>query len=154
MPCFNRPEREREQIGGEPTARDFVEEISQHLKPYEPQRGPDRSIIELIARPEELHGQQVRVIGYVTLLIEGTAIYLSAHDAQHGISKNGIWLSVPSDDWKEWDKCHAKYALVEGTYNAKALGHMDAFSGTIEQIVRLEPWPVFLSFEVTKHDPA
>jgi hypothetical protein len=137
MPCFN-PERERDTAGS--ANQDLLQQILKHAKPYEPVRGPGRSIIELIANPEELHGQRVRVIGYVLLEREGTMIYLSEHDAKHGISKNAIWLSIPSGSWQDCYKCHAKYALVEGTYSAKHLGHKDACSGAIEEIVRFEPW--------------
>src|SRR4051812_12127251 len=69
MPCFN-PEREREPAGS--ANQDLVWQFLKHAKPYEPKRGPGRSIIELIANPEELHGQQVRVTGYVLLEREGT----------------------------------------------------------------------------------
>lgn len=59
MPCLN-PERELKTAGSANQA--LAQHFLKYAKPYEPKRGPGRSIIELIAHPEELHGQQIRVI--------------------------------------------------------------------------------------------
>lgn len=48
---------------------------------YLPNPGPDDclqdvSLVELIARPEKFDGKRARFIGFLTILFEGTAIYL------------------------------------------------------------------------------
>ena len=33
------------------------------------------------------------------------------------------------------------YVLVEGRFNAKQHGHLDLYSGKIEGVTRMVPWP-------------
>jgi hypothetical protein len=106
--------------------------------PARVQRIEDRSIIELIANPEKFDGREIQVVGYVQLLIEGTAVYLSETDARHGIMKNGLWLDVPPAG-SPFGACHGKYSCVRGTFSAADHGHMAAFSGALHEITRLEP---------------
>lgn len=122
---------------------ELVEEILKSAKPCEePQRGPIYSIIELIACPDSFHGKGVRVIGFVNLAHEGTAIYLSSEDYKNRISKNGLWLEITPELWTKYAECNDKYVLVEGIYNSKHLGHMGLFSGAIQEITRFEVWPL------------
>ena len=50
-----------------------------------PERGVRRSIIELIANPEQFHGETIRVIGSAAMAPEGAALYLSREDRVHHI---------------------------------------------------------------------
>lgn len=107
---------------------------------------PDRplavSLIRLIANPDAFDGKRVRVFGYVRVEHEGTAVYLHREDYVRGLSKNGLWLAA-SDSAPAGSREAAvqnRYALVEGRFNTKKTGHMGLWSGTIEEITRLEPW--------------
>lgn len=99
------------------------------------------SLIELIARPEACDGKQVRVIGYVRLEFEGNAIYISKESYEAGISKNALWLDPPaSSSLTKAAAWGPRYAIVEGRFYAKNLGHMGMFSGSIVDTKRLDPW--------------
>ncbi len=100
------------------------------------------SIIQLIANPEKFNGKYVRLIGFVRLEFEGDAIYLHKEDYERGLTKNGLWLEITGDccgdNTQGFDQ---KYCLVQGTFNAENRGHMDLFSGSIENIKRIKTWP-------------
>ena len=94
----------------------------------------DVSLIQLIARPDDFDGEYVRVLGFYRHEFEGNALYLHREDYEHGLSKNAFWL----DGKPEYDK---RYVLVQGRFNATRLGHLGAFSGTIENLTRIQRWP-------------
>src|SRR5262245_15252541 len=54
------------------------------------------SLLQLVATPDVFDGKHVRVQGFVRIEHEGTAIYLHREDAEHMLTKNGLWL-VASD---------------------------------------------------------
>lgn len=98
------------------------------------------SLIELIANPRSYHQKRVRVIGFVNLEFEGNAIYLHREDHQQRISANGLWLDLTgSQVVKRGDKIQ-KYSLIEATFDADQEGHMGAWSGSLKEITRLDPW--------------
>src|SRR5215813_570866 len=51
----------------------------------------------LIATPKTFDGMRVRVIGFVAIEFEGTAIYPHKEDYDHAILGNDVWLSVPRE---------------------------------------------------------
>jgi len=95
------------------------------------------SIVKLIANPREYDSKYIRVIGYVSLEFEGTAVYLHQDDYKYGITKNAIWLDIAKSDRNPYMASDQKYALIEGTFDAKGYGHQGLFSGTIKSIKRL-----------------
>jgi len=95
------------------------------------------SIVKLIASPIEYDGKYIRVIGYVSLEFEGTAVYLNQDDYKYGITKNAMWLDIAKSDRDVYKESDQKYALIEGTFDAKGYGHQGLFSGTIKSIKRL-----------------
>jgi hypothetical protein len=56
------------------------------------------SLIELIANPTKFDGKRVRIIGFLRLEFEGNAIYLSKSDFEHGVTKNGLWVSIEASN--------------------------------------------------------
>lgn len=94
----------------------------------------------LIATPEKFDGARVRVIGFVTIEFEGTAIYPHKEDYDYAILGNDVWLSVPRERWAEWTKLSGHYCIVEGTFSATNRGHMGTFSGALDDIRRFELW--------------
>jgi hypothetical protein len=103
------------------------------------------SLVELIARPELYNGKRVRVIGFVNFEFEGNGLYISKEDWQQSIARNGLWIDPPSgfeaDSGPSKRQPNQRYVLVEGTFNARHLGHMGMWSGAIEHVTRLEQWP-------------
>lgn len=96
------------------------------------------SLIQLIQHPGAYHLKQVRVIGYVSLEFEGKAIYINKEDYENAITKNAIWLDIElTGEVRKNDK-HC--VLIEGTFDKDKLGHLKMYSGTIEDIKRIEIW--------------
>lgn len=96
------------------------------------------SLIQLIADSRSFDGKRVVVTGYVTLEADNTAVYLHEADAAYGIVRNALWLDVPVGGESHRARFHRRYVLIEGTFSARRRGHLDAFSGSIENIVRFE----------------
>jgi hypothetical protein len=102
------------------------------------------SLLQLIATPDAFDGKYVRVLGFVHIGHEATAIYLHREDSEHMLTKNGLWLEA-SDAAPEGSKeaqVQDRYALVEGRFTAKKKGHRNLWSGSIEDITRMEPWEI------------
>lgn len=126
----------------------FVVSSSSHaqVRGYFPKPGPDDtvedvSVIQLIAQPEKFDGKRVRFIGFLRLEFEGDAIYLHREDFEQGISRNGLWINVPSEMTKpQRDAVNMRYVICVGIFRAGAHGHMGMFSGEITDVRRLEFW--------------
>jgi hypothetical protein len=101
------------------------------------------SIIQLIAQPEKYDGKQVRIFGYVHFEHEGSAIYLHREDFEHGLRKNGLWLQGPESATPGSPEAAIQnhYALIEGKFVARNHGHLGLWSGAIEDVTRIIPWP-------------
>lgn len=98
------------------------------------------SVISLLSTPEKYDGRFVRVIGVGCIKFEGYAFYLSKDDYKYNVTKNALWMdldykSLNTSD-KELEKWNGKYVLVEGIFNSKKNGHLNLFSGTIENVTR------------------
>jgi hypothetical protein len=100
----------------------------------------DVSLVQLIAEPKNYHGAVVRVIGFVKLDFEGTAINLHKDDYKYGITKNGLWLEVTDEIDRKKTEIDQQYVLLEGKFNANEMGHMGLWSGSIQQISRFQIW--------------
>jgi hypothetical protein len=96
------------------------------------------SLIQLIANPASFDGKRVRLTGYVMLEADNRAVYLHESDAKYGIARNALWLDVPLGGESHRVQLHGRYALIEGTFNARRRGHRELFSGTIEDVGRFE----------------
>ena len=100
------------------------------------------SLISLIATPEKYNEKKVQVIGYLHLEFEGTAIYFHKEDYEKGILENSFWVNF-SDKLakkKSLQDYSDKYVIIIGTFKMKDKGHLGLFSGTIDNIVRLDAW--------------
>jgi hypothetical protein len=109
-----------------------------------PQQPLSVSLLQLIATPEAFDGKYVRVWGFVRIEHEGTAIYLHREDAEHMLTRNGLWLTA-SDVAPEGSKealVKDRYALIEGRFTAKKKGHKGLWSGSLEDITRMELWEI------------
>jgi hypothetical protein len=96
------------------------------------------SLVQLIANPQEYDGKFVRVIGFVSVEHEGTAVYLHQEDYKYDITENAVWLDIDFQRNKKFDQ---RYALIEGTFDAKHSGHKRLFSGSLKDVKRLQLWP-------------
>lgn len=106
--------------------------------PTQSQRPISVSVVQLIANPQAYDGKYVRVIGFVSLAFEGTAVYLHQDDYKFGIFKNALWLDIAKADRRGYMEYDLKYVLVEGTFDAKETGHRGGFSGGIKNIERFQ----------------
>src|SRR5687768_8590279 len=53
------------------------------------------SLIELIARPRDFHGQRIMAQGTIALGFEHSALYLHREDYDRAIYANSVWVTVP-----------------------------------------------------------
>jgi hypothetical protein len=105
------------------------------------QTAQDVSLVQLIANPQLWDGRRVRLIGFLRLEFEGNALYLHKEDYLNRISNDAIWIDRPQDLGSTQQKTiDNHYVICEGTFRAKNHGHMGMFSGTINNINRIEPW--------------
>jgi hypothetical protein len=94
------------------------------------------SIIQLVAAPERFDGKSVRVIGYLDIRFEGTALYLHREDDEYAVTKNGLLIHVP----ERWHKTPRGYVIVEATFEAPKHGHAGMFEGALLNVTRLDRW--------------
>lgn len=94
------------------------------------------SVAELIANPREFHGRKVRVIGFVHIEPEASALYLGEADFRHAIHRNGIWLNAPAGA----DSLGDRYVRVEATFDASSQGEFARWSGTLKDVTLLARW--------------
>jgi len=103
-------------------------------------RGTSLSIINLIATPENYHGQKVYIDGYIAIDNDDLAIYLSKHDYDFFITKNAIWLIIEKEKLVKMlsnDTIGNGYYSIEGEFDMNNLGHKSLFSGSIYNITRI-----------------
>ena len=94
-------------------------------------RPPTVSMVQLLANPESFNERRVAIGGFLSLEYEGSAIYLHADDFEHQLRKNALWVFIPKSqaDRECFDQ---RYVVVIGTVKSNFLGHMGAYSGSIE----------------------
>lgn len=101
----------------------------------------DVSVIQLISDPQKYDGKRVQIIGFLRLEFEGNALYLHREDFEHAISRNGLWIDVPTGMTKnQQDAVNMHYVICVGVFRANRHGHMGMFSGEIDDIQRLQTW--------------
>lgn len=96
------------------------------------------SLIRLIQVPEKYHGAKVRVVGFGAVEFEHQALYATADDFRHAVTKNALWLDLKND--AESRKLHGKCLLVEATFDKDNMGHLRMFSGCLARVTRSEIW--------------
>lgn len=100
----------------------------------------DVSMIQLIANPEQYDGSPIRVIAFLNLEFEGTALYLHREDYEKSLASNAIWISLTDQQVNSSKKLSRGYVLVEGVFRAKDRGHLGMFSGSVERVTRIQSW--------------
>jgi len=100
----------------------------------------DVSLIQLIADPSPWHDRFVRVIGFLEVEFEGTALYVNKEDWEVGDSKNGIWVDFSLSDLGKYKSLGRHVVIMEGVLDATSYGHMGMFSGSLTKITRCERW--------------
>tara|TARA_R110000751_G_scaffold227872_2_gene329655 strand:+ start:800 stop:1240 length:441 start_codon:yes stop_codon:yes gene_type:complete len=97
------------------------------------------SSLQLITTPEKYHDKVIRVIGYLNLEFEGTALYAYKSDYDNHNYKNSIWINLPMKGRHALSiQCSKKYVSIIGTFNAEQNGHFGMFSGTIMNLRRID----------------
>jgi hypothetical protein len=95
------------------------------------------SMIQLIATPQQFEGRKVHVCGFAVMRFEATALYLTRDDRNYSNRKNGLWLDLP--DWDKQPKSlRNSFVQVFGVFRSDKKGHKGAYSGTLEEIARME----------------
>lgn len=97
------------------------------------------SMVQLLSNPEQYNGKKVRVVGYLWIEFEGTALYFHKEDKVNSLTKNAIALNLPEKAIKDGKQLSGHYALIEGVFDSSDTGHMGLYSGTIHSIQRTAP---------------
>ncbi len=100
----------------------------------------DVSMIQLIANPSQYDGTSIRLIAFLNLEFEGDALYLHREDFVKSLPSNAISISLTDQQSRSSKKLSGGYVLVEGIFSAKDKGHFGMFSGSIQQITRIQSW--------------
>lgn len=98
------------------------------------------SMIQLIANPQQYEGKPIRVMAFLHLEFEGNALYLHREDFEKSLLSNAVWISLDDQQIRTSKKFSGEYVLVEGVFSAKDQGHLGSFSGSIQQVTRLQSW--------------
>jgi len=98
------------------------------------------SMVSLVADPQRHDGQFVRVIAFLHLEFEGNVLYLHKEDYERAILPNGVWISLTDQQNMKAKKLSNSYVIVEGLFNSKMKGHMGLWSGSLQEISRIEKW--------------
>lgn len=108
----------------------------------------DVSMIQLIANPEQYHGQLVRVIGVGNLEYEDNCISLSKEDLKYEAG-NSIWIELgpKAISYENARQYNGEYVIVEGVFDKDNCGHMGMFFGAITEISRYELWDEYKYYE-------
>lgn len=96
------------------------------------------SLITVVQTPEERDGKPIRVVGLCTFEFESKAMWVSREALDEAITKNAVWLDTPITD--KLRAMNRKVMIVEGVFSAKRKGHLGLYSGSIEQISRVDQW--------------
>jgi hypothetical protein len=99
------------------------------------------SIIQLISTPEKYEGSVVAVTGYIHLEFEGNGIYLHKDDYQYGLNKNGLWIDLYECGSPREEEFTDGYAYVVGRFTSADRGHLDSWSGALQEIKSCQSWP-------------
>jgi hypothetical protein len=108
----------------------------------EAQGGPT-TLLQVLANPQKYDGQKLLVIGFLHLEFEGDGLYLHKEDFDNAIVGNVIWVDVSPEMKKRFSQINDKYVVISGTFDANSHGHMDLFSGTLNNITRCDVWQSF-----------
>ncbi len=92
------------------------------------------SLISILSNPEKYDGKYVMVAGFVRIAFEGNAIYFHREDCVTELTKNALWLNGDFLNTVNAKQLDMKYTMIAGRFNAKNKGHMDLFSGALEDV--------------------
>jgi hypothetical protein len=98
------------------------------------------SMIQLIANPQQYDGLPIRLVAFLNLEFEGTALYLHREDYEKSNASNAIWISLTDRQENSSRRLSGGYVLVEGIFSSQEQGHLGMFSGSIKQITRIQSW--------------
>lgn len=111
---------------------------------YNKENISDVSLINLISTPKDFNKKHIRLEGILEYEFEGHGIYLTRDDYDYGITKNAVWLDIDDEMYSlrndELNEMKGEYVIVEGVFNSNENGHFDMYSGSIENVTRLELW--------------
>ena len=92
------------------------------------------SLLRVLANPEEFDGLYVTLTGVLFRHFEGDALYVDLGSLKNHVTKNAIYLHLRPDQWQSMQRSSKQYVTLTGRFNAKSLGHMGAYSGSLEEI--------------------
>jgi hypothetical protein len=100
----------------------------------------DVSMIQLIANPQQFDGKPIRLLAYLNLEFEGDALFLHREDFDKGLWSNALSISLEDHHFPKVKRLSRGYVMVEGIFSAKIRGHFGMFSGSVQQVTRIQKY--------------
>lgn len=94
----------------------------------------------LIGSPSDYDGKKVRIVGVLNIENNNSSIYVSSDDRTNKITKNALWINLNTFRYPKISELNGKYVIIEGTFNGLNSGHTDYYSGSIENIIKVQEW--------------
>ena len=85
------------------------------------------SLIHVLQNPDQYADKPVRVVGVASVKFEVTGLYVSLDDMRNAVTKNALWIEVPSNE-ETLGELSGKYVIVEGVFDQKGKGHLGMWS--------------------------
>jgi hypothetical protein len=103
---------------------------------------PDEKVDErfkaILRHPEKFDSVVVELTGIFRYEFENVAIYLTNKDSDSLISSNAFWVNSDSLSVEDLRLANRKRVHLKGRFNKDDRGHMNYYSGTIEEVGNLE----------------
>jgi hypothetical protein len=99
------------------------------------------TLLQVLSSPENYHGQEMQLIGFLHIAFEGDGLYLHKEDFDHAIVGNMIWVDITEEMEKNKDKLNDRHVIIRGVFDANDHGHMGLYSGALKKITRCDVWP-------------
>jgi hypothetical protein len=102
---------------------------------------PDEKVDErfkaILLNPEKFDSVEVELIGIFRYEFENVAIYLTNKDSDSLISSNAFWVNSDSLSSEDLRLANRKRVHLKGRFNKDDRGHLNYYSGTIEEVNKL-----------------
>jgi len=102
----------------------------------------------LIAAPDEFAGKHVRVLGFLHLEFEGSALYPTAEHAEEFLMLNGLGVSLTRELSGAASNLTDRYVILEGVFRPRTETTFSGWAGSIDDVYLIEEWSLGKSWRL------
>jgi hypothetical protein len=98
------------------------------------------SLVALLANPEKYDNKNIALHGvaYFDSKNKINGVFLTREDKEKANGLNAVFV-IFSSSVKNPDQFNNKFVLVQGRFSASDKGHLGSFSGTLKDVIRVQP---------------